>query len=263
MCEFCESNEIRTIGSYSNHDSMDIYFDQYKGVSVYSYLEMKKDMLLLSGSGNYRSGHDCYYESEGLDCDGENSKNSKPKLIKIQYCPFCGRKLDSIEYEKECATRELPKINKLLDKLNFWKEHASVCWRFQDGKDVDGEPVLTKDTLIFDYPSVLLFDKERYSIRIDWSISNKKFDSGWTYYSVLEMPVYEKEDDLNPLDNKWNRCWPDGYYRESKVCLLKDKDFNNVCKVKAIINRRKEFLKDVIEAINYLEEEKAKFEKYI
>ena len=103
MCKFCDKNKENSLVSYDNKKNMDISFGQYQGVNVYGTVYMKGNMLSITCGGSYRSAFDCYYESEGLDCDSEGSSNSKPKYIKIAYCPFCGRKLDSHAYEKQKA----------------------------------------------------------------------------------------------------------------------------------------------------------------
>ena len=262
MCEFCESEKPVEVGYYSNSDSLDIAYGQYKGVHVYAELEIKKDMLLLSGRGNYRSASDCYYESEGLECDGEYSHNSKAKPIKIQYCPFCGRKIDSVEYEKELAERYLPRINKILDILYFWKDYAGVCWRRQDGKEADNEITLTKDKLIFDYPYFIHFDEKRYKIFIDWKVSDKNYEAGWDLDSVKEMPLYEKEEDLN-TEGEWKYNGGKSYIRASIIHKLKHEDFNKLCRIKKVILDRNSFRQKVNELITKLEKEKEEFEKYI
>jgi hypothetical protein len=98
---------------------MAIYCGQYQGVNVMADLSMKGNMLILNGSGSYRSRSDCYYEDEGLDCDNEGAEQTKGSYIKIEYCPFCGKKLESTDYEK----------NKLKDTIEAVKcklERAKV-----------------------------------------------------------------------------------------------------------------------------------------
>lgn len=108
--------------SYDNHRSMNIYYGQYQGVNVIANLSMKGNMLVLNGNGNYRSRSDCYYENEGLDCDGEHSKGSKGSYIKIEYCPFCGKKIDSNEFE---INKTKDEIDAVKHKLNETKEKLS------------------------------------------------------------------------------------------------------------------------------------------
>ncbi len=102
--------------SYDNHRSMNIYCDQYQGVNVIANLSMKGNMLILNGSGSYRSRSDCYYESEGLDCDNEHSKDSKGNYIKIEYCPFCGKKLESNEFEIKKTKDEIDVVKHKLEE---------------------------------------------------------------------------------------------------------------------------------------------------
>ena len=92
MCKFCDSKKEKNVLLYDNHNSMNIHYGQYQGVHVNASLTLKGNMLILNGSGNYRSRSDCYYEDQGLDCDGEFSKNASDEYIKIEYCPFCGKK---------------------------------------------------------------------------------------------------------------------------------------------------------------------------
>ena len=75
MCKFCDNNKSKKILSYDNANSMNISYGQYQGVNIYASLSMKENMLLLEGSGSYRSKSDCYYDDE-LDCNSEYANNS-------------------------------------------------------------------------------------------------------------------------------------------------------------------------------------------
>lgn len=118
MCKFCDSNKEKNVLSYDNHDSMNIHCGQYQGVHVNASLTIKGNMLILNGSGNYRSRSDCFYENEGLDCDGEFSENASDKYIKIEYCPFCGKKLESTEFEKKNTKDKIETIKAAIKKEN-------------------------------------------------------------------------------------------------------------------------------------------------
>ncbi len=119
MCEYCEKIKANTLVSYDNYKSMKISFGQYQGVNVFGSVQMKGNMLSIACGGSYRTESDCYYEEEGLDCDNENAFNSKPNYIKIEYCPFCGRKLDDYTYERE---RTKDDIHILKDELKWLEQ---------------------------------------------------------------------------------------------------------------------------------------------
>lgn len=133
MCKYCESEKEHNLVTYSNADSMNISYGTRQGVLMYSYLSMLGNMLLVRGSGNYRSKFDCYYESWDLDCDGENATESDAAYIGIKYCPFCGRKLDSTLYEKTYAKdriKELEhKISEQKDILGNEKIFIQFRWK--------------------------------------------------------------------------------------------------------------------------------------
>lgn len=128
MCKFCDSNKEKYVLSYNNHSSMNIYCGQYQGVYVNADLKMKGNMLMLSGKGSYRSRTNCYYEDEGLDCDDdEEAKTSPAKCIKVEYCPFCGKKLESTEFEKK-QTKQM--INSITNKLKTTKKKNTLYAKF-------------------------------------------------------------------------------------------------------------------------------------
>ena len=122
MCKFCESKKGKKVMSYDNHRSMNICCGQYQGVNVFATLSMKGNMLTLRGNGSYRSHSDCYYENEGLDCDNEYSEGSNGYYIKIKYCPFCGKKLESNEFEIKKTKDEIVAVK---HKLEEAKENLS------------------------------------------------------------------------------------------------------------------------------------------
>lgn len=117
MCKFCDSLKEKSLVSYDNHKSMNISYGQYQGVNVYGTVYMKGNMLSIGCGGSYRSQSDCYYEDEGLDCDNENAHTSNNSYIQIQYCPFCGKKLDDHTYEIQKTNDDIKKLNNDLKHL--------------------------------------------------------------------------------------------------------------------------------------------------
>ena len=132
MCEFCDNLIEKTILDYDNHDSMNIDFGQYKGVHVYSNLNMKGNMLILNGGGSYRSSFDCYYEAEGLDdCDGETARKSKCSYVQIKYCPFCGKEIKSVLYEKTKTNDEIIELKNKLKELKKDLDYSNMFINFE------------------------------------------------------------------------------------------------------------------------------------
>lgn len=117
MCKFCNTLKEKSLVSYDNHKSMKISYGQYQGVNVYGTVYMKGNMLSIGCGGSYRSESDCYYEDEGLDCDNENAHTSNNSYIHIQYCPFCGKKLDDHTYEIQKTNDDIKKLNNDLKHL--------------------------------------------------------------------------------------------------------------------------------------------------
>ena len=81
MCKYCNSGKEHLIVSYNNTDAMNLSFGQYQGVNVCGSLTMKGDMLMLSGSGSYRSHSDCYYEDNGVECDSHQPPRLKTSRL--------------------------------------------------------------------------------------------------------------------------------------------------------------------------------------
>lgn len=119
MCKFCDSLKEKSLVSYDNSKNMNISYGQHQGVNVYGIVYMKGNMLSIGCGGSYRSRSDCYYEDEGLDCDNENANDSNNSYIHIQYCPFCGRKLEDHTYEKQKANDD---IKELKEKLKWLEQ---------------------------------------------------------------------------------------------------------------------------------------------
>ena len=116
MCKYCDSLKEKSLVSYDNSDSMNISYGQYQGVNVYGSVYMKGNMLSIGCSGSYRSESDCYYDDD-LDCDSTYSQNSDNSYIRIQYCPFCGKKLEDHTYEKQKANDDIKKLKENLEWL--------------------------------------------------------------------------------------------------------------------------------------------------
>ena len=169
MCKFCDSKKEKEVMSYDNYKSMNVYCGQYQGVNVVAALSMKGNMLSLKGSGSYRSRSDCYYENEGLDCDNEGASDSPGSYIKIEYCPFCGKKLESTEFDKKKTKDEIEFIKRELKEAQdvfssnglhvsftfkakgekLYKRAKELMW-----KDFDGDckiNTITLDTILKEF----------------------------------------------------------------------------------------------------------------
>lgn len=126
MCKYCNNNKDHQIMYYDNRSSMNVYYGQYQGVMVASSLVMKGNMLMMSAGGNYRSRSDCYYEDMGVDCDGQGANRGKAACIKINYCPFCGKKIDSKVFENKSVQDKIDKAKKELDVLKRQLERTTI-----------------------------------------------------------------------------------------------------------------------------------------
>lgn len=116
MCKYCDSLKEKSLVSYDNYKSMNISYGQYQGVNVCGSVYMKGNMLSIGCSGSYRSESDCYYDDD-LDCDSTYSENSNNSYIHIQYCPFCGKKLEDHTYEKQKANDDIKELKEKLEWL--------------------------------------------------------------------------------------------------------------------------------------------------
>ena len=128
MCKFCENSSSHQIFDYDNTEERPIRYGQYSGVGIYSSLRMQGNMLLLDSEGSYRSEADCYYETAGVEVDDKLSESCKPSIIKINYCPFCGNKINSTEYEKESLTRELSSIKLDISCLKRLQSYSKLMY---------------------------------------------------------------------------------------------------------------------------------------
>ena len=194
MCKFCNSIKEQALVSYDNEDSMNISCGQYQGVNVFGTVYMKGNMLSIACGGSYRSKSDCYYDAQGLDCDNENSNNSKPNYIKIEYCPFCGRKLDSLVFEKK-KTRDT--IVELKEKLK---------WLEQDLRDysltVVCEWYCNKRVL----HNVEVWPGE-FKDRTEYDYIEYKNDNPLTFNEIIEkFPKVSLRAYYGCPQDDWNRC---------------------------------------------------------
>ena len=134
MCKICENTSSslyqHQILKYDNRRSMSVSFGQYKGVKVDSRLYLKGNMLIMGAFGSYRSDFDCYYESQGLDIDDLKGSKSPDSYIKIEYCPFCGRKLDSTLYESTKAKDDIEELKSEIDYLENELRKNQILIRF-------------------------------------------------------------------------------------------------------------------------------------
>lgn len=132
MCKFCDNLIKTNLMHYDNHDAMGISYGQYSGVNVQANLYINGNMLILDGNGSYRSRSDCYYEDAGLDIDNERAHNSNADYIKIKYCPFCGKEIKSVLYEKTKTNDEIielkDKLKELKKDLNYSNMFISFEW---------------------------------------------------------------------------------------------------------------------------------------
>jgi len=132
MCKFCDDLTGKNILNYDNRDNMSISYGQYKGVNVYGSVYMQGNMLTLAGGGSYRSEFDCYYEAEGLDdCDGESAHRSKESYIQIKYCPFCGKEIKSVLYEKTKTNDEIIELKNKLKEIKIDLDYSNMFINFE------------------------------------------------------------------------------------------------------------------------------------
>lgn len=131
MCEFCDNIIKINLMHYDNHDSMGISYGQYSGVNVQSNLYINGNMLILDGNGSYRSRSDCYYEDAGLEINNERAHNSKADYIKIKYCPFCGKEIKSVLYEKTKTNDEIIELKDKLKELKTDLDYSNMFINFE------------------------------------------------------------------------------------------------------------------------------------
>lgn len=131
MCKFCDNLAKTNLMHYDNYDSMGISYGQYSGVNVQSNLYINGNMLILDGNGSYRSRSDCYYEDAGLEINNERAHNSKADYIQIKYCPFCGKEIKSVLYEKTKTNDEIIELKDKLKELKSDLDYSNMFINFE------------------------------------------------------------------------------------------------------------------------------------
>lgn len=144
MCKYCQLKE----SSYKSGTRRGYYTLSHE-------LLIKNSKLIVRANVNRRTSVDEYYESWGLDCDGE--RTSRETVFNIRFCPFCGRKLD-VEYKPKIFLyiNDKEKAIAFCEK-NGWLIHEFDCTR-QQRKD-------TSDNSY--YLSLKIFDIINNSIKKD------------------------------------------------------------------------------------------------
>lgn len=139
MCKYCNDNKLKNLLSYDNIESMSTCMGQHKGVNVYSNMYMQGNMLLIDGGGSYKSESDIFYESQGIELDSEISAKDEMSYIKIEFCPFCGRKLDSKDYEIRKAADDQNKLKCEMEWLKLDMKdaqlYAQITWKDEKGSE--------------------------------------------------------------------------------------------------------------------------------
>lgn len=80
MCKYCKSKESKYKGGSRNGD-----------YAISNRLFINNSKLVIDTYVNRRTSTDDYYESWGLECDGESA--DRETIFDIKFCPFCGKKL--------------------------------------------------------------------------------------------------------------------------------------------------------------------------
>lgn len=112
MCKYCESKK----SYYKSTERTNNY-------SIANQLSISNQKLIVQTNVNRRTNADDYYESWGLDSDGENV--SKQITFDIKFCPFCGKKLKSVYNQRIFVfDNDCNKAN------NFCKQHSWLIEEF-------------------------------------------------------------------------------------------------------------------------------------
>lgn len=118
MCKYCE---LKT-SSYKGSVRKGHY-------AISNELVIKNSKLIVRTNVNRKTSADDYYESWGLDCDGEST--SRESIFNIKFCPFCGRKLNA-EYkpkiflytnDREKAKVFCEKFEWLIQEFDLTRKH--------------------------------------------------------------------------------------------------------------------------------------------
>ena len=238
MCEFCDG-EHKLIASYSNKD---VLKDGMIGVSSSAYLDMKGDMLSIDSCGSYFSELDYYYDDE-LDVDPKMAPRTHPSLIKLNYCPFCGKKLDTHFYEEEFCKQHLTQIRKTLSLIKRWVGYAGLVFYYEKKN--------SKSHLVLDYPESLQFNDSYFPTLWFW-ITDDGFWPSKNFYPEEGYEIYDK-DTFDPTDSK---------NLGGKMYLLRVEDLKLVTTTPKVKKRVDCFQKDLKEKIKMLEDLEQRFSPY-
>lgn len=233
MCKFCDNpKQYSDICHYDNGRG----YNEKFGIGVHAWCGIKGNMFSIGGAGNRWTKADDYYESEGLDVDGESAVREEDGIAKFNYCPFCGKKLTDKTYENEIARRELPVIEKNLEILNKYKNFYGCAFRIQE---YEKNPDKLKDKATIFIP---IFSSERVEI-CAYHSSSRSLDAfdydGYLPFSFSEWDLrycipYDKELFIN-LDKEFQKSWC-GYQRHTGMML-----FNNIKDIENLFDSIKEY----------------------
>ena len=272
MCEFCDEIKYNQICSYDNGCGNSERF----GIGVGAWCGIRGNMLLLEAGGHRWTKADDYYESEGLDIDAESAVREVPGIVKLNFCPFCGKKLTDKTYENEIAKRELPVIEKQLDYLNSLTSYYGCVIRIQE---YEKDATKVKDKAAIFIP---IFSESRCDI-ITYHSTNRSFHV-FDYDGMLPFDLrsewdmshvfpYSKEDFFTLGNREFHSCWG-GYQRHTGMMLLNSiediedlfdsiKEYNQKWKWnrEKTLKEIKEFHNDILNQITKLENRKIEIEQ--
>lgn len=172
-------------------------YGQLAGVRVYSNVSMQGNVLFLDASGSHRSNSDCYYEDQGIECENERAERSVESYIKIKFCPFCGRELDSNLYEVLQLRKKKKQIEKKLKAIKDKLPGRKILCQF----------------VMKDYPfSRSRFDDPFADPEIDdttiGEIAKFKSVKPYVYYGVdhynVETETLKEDTAIKLRARKWN-----------------------------------------------------------
>jgi len=202
MCEFCDNLDKTNLMHYDNRYAMAVSYGQYSGVNVQSDLYINGNMLILDANGSYRSRSDCYYDAEGLDIENEKSYNSKPNYIKIKYCPFCGKEIKSVLYEKTKTNDEISelknKLKELKKDLNYSNMFINFKWSLNERTSEE------IDKMVEEY-------KNRSTNKDDYRPIVSVYRESIKYYGYIEK-YYEHPLTLKEIKEKFSNVKGDIIY---------------------------------------------------
>ena len=238
MCEFCDGTD-KLVLSYSNSDALK---DGVIGVSSSAFLYMKGDVLSLKGQGSYFSEMDYYYDDE-LDVDPKVSRQTHPSLMKMNYCPFCGRKLETHFYEEEFCKQHLAQIRNTLSLIKRWVGYAGLVFYYENKN--------SKSHLILNYPVSLKLN-DSYFPALRFNVTDDRFWAVRIYYPQDGFEIYDK-DTFDPTDIE---------NMGGKLYLLRMEDLKLATTVKRVKEEIDSFQADLKEKIKNLEDLERRFSPY-